>query len=479
MRYTALALVASLASFVVADDAVTCGNGQKCPEDKPCCSQWGECGTGVYCLGACDVRNSFNLSSCMPLPVCEDKELTFGDTSNFGEQSKWLGDPSQYDFITNNQVLEYDGNLLLPMQNGSYGTVITSTRAMWYGTLSATLKTSHGAGVVSAMILMSGSKDEIDYEFIGSKVGEAQTNYYYQGVLNYTNQRAVSLSNTNESFHTYEFDWTPDKITWKVDGQTARELNREDTKNETTGEYMFPQTPSVIQLSLWPGGSDVNPEGTVEWAGGPIDWNMPEFSDPGYLYVTVKDMTIKCGDVPDGTSTSGSKAYKFKGDGLTSADVEITDDNTTLASYEGVGFDPSKGEAINVSGQALPSNLAGGGNGAGAGNLSGSNATVQVISGGGSAATVTGGGKGSKSVQELNGFATTSTKDMPKATGDAEETADSTGFAQGSTDDSSSSDSSDDASSSSSSSQGAGAVVFPAVAPVLAGFVAVLAYLSL
>jgi beta-glucanase (GH16 family) len=383
--------------------------------------------------------------------------MTFGSIASFGDQSKWLGDPTQYDWVTNNQVLEYNGNVLLPMQNQSYGTVITSTRAVWYGTVSATLQTSFGQGVVSAFILMSGSKDEIDYEFVGSHTNQAQTNYYFQGVLNYTNEASVALSATNETFHTYEFDWNPDTITWKIDGQTARVLNRADTYNATTGEYMFPQTPSVIQLSLWPGGSSVNPEGTIEWAGGPINWDMPEFADPGYLYVTLKDLSITCGDVPSGTTVSGSKAYRFTNSTLLSSDVEITDDNTTLASFEAVGFDPEKGQAINVSGgQALPSNI-------GAQNVG--NATVQVISGDSGATAISGTGK--NTAQTLNGFATTSTtaESLPALT--TTTSANPTAFAQGGSSETTTT----------SASKGAADVLTPAMAPALGGLAGILAFL--
>ena len=32
-------------------------------------SEYGECGTGAYCLGGCDPVNSYLLESCMPTPV--------------------------------------------------------------------------------------------------------------------------------------------------------------------------------------------------------------------------------------------------------------------------------------------------------------------------------------------------------------------------------------------------------------------------
>lgn len=53
---------------------------------------------------------------------------------------------------------------------------------MWYGKISAQMKSSRGVGVVSAFILLSDVKDEIDFEFVGADLQNAQSNYYFQGV---------------------------------------------------------------------------------------------------------------------------------------------------------------------------------------------------------------------------------------------------------------------------------------------------------
>jgi beta-glucanase (GH16 family) len=50
--------------------------------------------------------------------------------------------------------------------------------------VTARFKTSRGQGVVTAFILFSDVKDEIDYEFVGSDLDTAQSNYYHQGITN-------------------------------------------------------------------------------------------------------------------------------------------------------------------------------------------------------------------------------------------------------------------------------------------------------
>lgn len=70
------------------------------------------------------------------------------------------------------------------MAPDTVGTVLASTHYVWYGKISATLSTSRGAGVVTAFIMMSDVKDEIDFEFVGPDLQHAQSNYYSQGVTN-------------------------------------------------------------------------------------------------------------------------------------------------------------------------------------------------------------------------------------------------------------------------------------------------------
>lgn len=98
--------------------------------------------------------------------------------------SEYLGDASKADWVSQGTPLVYNNEaVLLTMPAHSVGTVLSSTAYMWYGNVKATLKTSRGAGVVTAFILLSDVKDEIDYEFVGTELEIAQTNFYFQGIL--------------------------------------------------------------------------------------------------------------------------------------------------------------------------------------------------------------------------------------------------------------------------------------------------------
>ncbi len=127
---------------------------------------------------------SFSLDSCVPAPVCQNKVYSMNSLDGIMDASKYLGDPKTADWVSQGQPLLYNGNMLLTMPANSVGTVLATTDYMWYGSVSAQLKTSRGAGVVTAFILLSDVKDEIDYEFVGTELTTAQTNYYVQGIPN-------------------------------------------------------------------------------------------------------------------------------------------------------------------------------------------------------------------------------------------------------------------------------------------------------
>lgn len=140
--------------------------------------------------------------------------------------------------------------------------------------------------------------------------------------------------------HEYEIDWQPDTITWSIDGKIVRTLDREKTWNATANRYSFPQTPSRVQLSLWPGGLPTNGEGTINWAGGLVQWDSPYMTN-GYYYAAFDEVSIECYDPPAGAKKSGNKSYIYNDKSMTNLTVEITNDNTILKSLLGTGTNMS------------------------------------------------------------------------------------------------------------------------------------------
>lgn len=118
------------------------------------------------------------------MPVCQSKNYDFANLDGIMANTKYLGDASKADWSSSGEPAEYDSSVLLTLSQGTVGTLLASTHYVWYGKVSAKMKTSAGAGVVTAFILMSDTKDEIDFEFIGADLMTAQTNFYSLGVTN-------------------------------------------------------------------------------------------------------------------------------------------------------------------------------------------------------------------------------------------------------------------------------------------------------
>ncbi|KAI9847735.1 MAG: hypothetical protein M1837_001983 [Sclerophora amabilis] len=339
----ALALCATSVYGQYKPTGTICGKDKKCPEDKPCCSQYGECGVGAFCLGGCDPLFSNSLDSCVPEPVCQDKSYKFDSLDGIADKTKYLGDASKADFVADgNPSMLGEDAVLLTLQEDTTGTLLASTAYVWYGKVSARLKTSRGRGVVTAFILLSDVKDEIDFEFVGVDLETAQTNYYFQGITNYDNGENITITDTFENYHTYEIDWTPEQITWSIDGKIGRTQKKSETWNKTGNHFDYPQTPSRIQLSLWPAGLPTNGKGTVDWAGGQIQWDGPDYNPPGYYYASVSEVKVQCYDPPDKAKKSGSKSYVFSDEAGTEEAVEVTGKETVLKSLIGTGTDMSK-----------------------------------------------------------------------------------------------------------------------------------------
>lgn len=151
----------------------------------------------------------------------------------------------------------------------------------------------------------------------------------------------VPGGNTVQNMHEYCIDWTEDKLTWSIDGNDLRSLERKDTWNGTSGRFDYPQTPSRIMLSLWPAGLPTNEKGTIDWAGGEIDWNSP-YMQNGYYYARFQEVTVDCYDPPKGIKSSGSKVYKYTDYAGTNNTVEISNDEVILGSLMGTGEDPGE-----------------------------------------------------------------------------------------------------------------------------------------
>ena len=118
----------------------------------------------------------------MAAPVCKSADYKLTSLDDVEENTKYLGDSSSINWVSSGTPVTYQDSLLLTMAPDTVGTLLMSSHYVWYGKISATMTTSQGQGVVTAFILMSDVKDEIDFEFVGVDLENAQSNFYFQGI---------------------------------------------------------------------------------------------------------------------------------------------------------------------------------------------------------------------------------------------------------------------------------------------------------
>ena len=326
-------------------NSIPCSTNKHCPAEWPCCSPYNECGAGPICVGGCNVRSSFNEESCISIPaLVPNMEVKFASTpkvpkfnANYqprppikeenvpkkantkvgvieGElnskriihYAKFLVTPDikeaekmldDFDFTHSGytSIEPSTGNIVLAMPKKTTGSLVTTTRSFLYGKASLRMKTARSRGVVTAFVLISAIGDEIDFECLGGDLTMVQSNYYSQGQLDYTRmQRFPVAGDTWATYHTYEIDWDPDRIVWYVDGKPARTVVKKDTWDPVKKEFRYPQTPMRLEAAVWPGGSEHNEPGTINWAGGLIDWeHSPDIIERGQFTAQVEQITVK------------------------------------------------------------------------------------------------------------------------------------------------------------------------------------------
>jgi hypothetical protein len=102
-------------------------------------------------------------------------------------------------------------------------------------------------------------------------------------------------------------------------------------------------------MSLWPAGQASNAQGTIDWAGGAIDWNSEDIQNVGYDYATVGEVSVKCYDPPSDAKGSGDKSYLYANKAAMESDVEMTNNSTVLGSLGATGLDMDLGASSSSS----------------------------------------------------------------------------------------------------------------------------------
>ncbi len=155
-----------------------------------------------------------------------------------------------------------DGHLILEISEGADGLQcgeIQSRSEFGYGTFEVRMRTGAGSGLNAAFFTYIGpvhdrTHEEIDVEILLRDPETVTFNSFVDGVP-HNGGTAPLTARSDDAFHSYAMHWTPDGITWFVDGRQV---------HQTALDTPLPEPPQKIYASLW--GSDT----LIDWMG-PFD----------------------------------------------------------------------------------------------------------------------------------------------------------------------------------------------------------------
>ncbi|ODV91210.1 glycoside hydrolase family 16 protein [Tortispora caseinolytica NRRL Y-17796] len=189
---------------------------------------------------------------------------------------------SEHFEVAGEGVIEYGKQgLEFSITNKSHYPMLWTTKYMLFGSVEADIIPATGKGIVSFVELVSDVDDEIDIEWLGGKPNMAESNFFRLGnTTTWDRCRKHKVATSHTRFHRYRIDWTPEGMSWSIDGKQVRKLRRKDTTQ-------YPTTPMRIKIGTWIGGLDSNPPGTITWAGGLTKFDKAPFT------MTVKRISIR------------------------------------------------------------------------------------------------------------------------------------------------------------------------------------------
>lgn len=148
--------------------------------------------------------------------------------------------------------------------------MIQSLGYLWHGRVQADIMGAVGTGVILLFYMQSDDLDEIDIvETFGGNVFTCQTNFFVKGNISNHARGEYHMPPLSPltQYHTYAVEWTADHIVWTIDGTEVRRTLSSDP-------HGFPLLPMRVIASLWAGGDADNERGTIDWAGGPTNYDL-------------------------------------------------------------------------------------------------------------------------------------------------------------------------------------------------------------
>jgi beta-glucanase (GH16 family) len=139
---------------------------------------------------------------------------------------------------------------ILPSEAKKYqGAEIRTNESFLYGRFEVKMKSADASGMLISFFTFyddpsfATNWNEIDIEILGRYQNEVQFNAIV-GKHQMNEKRQILNFNPHKDFHTYSFDWTPEYISWSVDGQEVY---------KQTGEHVAKMDKKQkIMMNIWP-----------------------------------------------------------------------------------------------------------------------------------------------------------------------------------------------------------------------------------
>jgi len=213
-------------------------------------------------------------TSCNPL----DKSCPADPA--LGTEHEWYFnstlDSTIWNMTTGDYTTTSEGAEFTLTQEGQ-STLLQSNFYIFFGVVESWVKMAKGAGIISSVVLESDDLDEIDWEWVGYNTSQVQSNFFGKGNDTSFNRGGFhAVENADTEFHNYTTYWDQYNLEWWIDGVKVRTVPYSDEM--TVYGKNYPQTPCQIKISNWPAGTKNAAQGTIEWAGGLVDYSEGPFT---------------------------------------------------------------------------------------------------------------------------------------------------------------------------------------------------------
>lgn len=200
-----------------------------------------------------------------------------GDGTDFGLPKGWGNSELQiYTNSEENSSIVEEGDVsalaITAMENGSdeYTSAKLTTQnlfSMRFGRIEVKAKMPEGQGIWPAIWMLGDNRDQVDWpgcgeidimEMLGNEPGTMYSTLHYTNSENRKGEdqgmKQSSGANFNESYHIYSLEWTPESLSFAVDGEHFHEVAIEDGMKEFQRSFYL--ILNVAVGGFWPGYPD-------------------------------------------------------------------------------------------------------------------------------------------------------------------------------------------------------------------------------